>query len=186
MTFDERNLSSGNSEADAESLGDRTRSLIGLAARVDEFLDSVGSRLVSMLDECEQTAAEKASLFNKNSELQQERNDWERQRQKDISRIRDECEQLAEAWTRLEDAERDRLGGQNGRVTQGSAQATGEPVVDASATRPSDSTINPAIIEGTAADARQVQPVGEASPVSILMQFQQLKRDIRNHAQRKS
>ncbi len=187
MTVEERNSSTDRSQTETRSRDEHKRALIGLATRMDEFLDSIGTRLVSILDECEHAVSEQASMFHKSSEFQQERNVWERQRQKEIAQIRRECKQLAEAWTRLEKADRNRLSGINGRANQSSVQSSVQPVVDASidgasAMRPADA----ALIEMNAAASRPAPPVDDISPVSILMQFQQLKRDIRNHAQRKS
>lgn len=187
MTVDERNSSTENLLAEAGPRADPARTLIGLAARMDDFLDAVGSRLTVILDECDRAAAEKTRLFRRASDFQQERNDWERQRQKDIAQIRSECERLAEAWARLEEADRDRLAGVNGRANQAATQPNDQPVVDASASRAAAMrTADSTVIEESASASRPMQPANEPSPASILMQFQQLKRDIRNHAQRKS
>lgn len=191
MTDEERTTSTEGPQTAPGSHDDHQRLLIGLAARMEDFLEAVGTRLALMLDECEQVAAERAGLFRQASDFRQERTEWEKQRQKDIAKIRDECEQLAEAWSRLEEAERDRLIGTNNRPAAAPVSNEPRPRTETAPNRnpapqPADAGGGPTIVEEQVTAARAPQPAAELSPVSILMQFQQLKRDIRNHAQRKN
>ncbi|MGE0374764.1 MAG: hypothetical protein AB7Q45_05065 [Planctomycetaceae bacterium] len=165
---DDRRAAGGPSPQIVEECSQR---LAQLAERVQTFLDSQCRRIEQACENVQQQASDHAAWEQMAHELRQQKALWEKSKQQQTERIAEELNFLAAAWDRIE-AERRHLPTNDG---------VDPPAMPAPAAAPV-----PPIAE-------QPNPVNSANlfdlPVaasgrSAALQFQQIKREIRQHARR--
>lgn len=164
--------------------------LEALARKIEQFLDGQFRRLEQVLEQCRRAALDTEAAGASQNDLDSERAAWQRQRDEEIRRIEQERARLAEAWERVE-ADQRALAAQSRSTRQRRAaglaispngghdehRASPErerPTKEPGKSRPAD------------ADYDSSQSLDELVRQSVITQFQQLKNDVRKHAQRQN
>ena len=153
------------------------KSLSKIAARLDAVLAAAWQRLATFIEHCEQILTREAGVSEQTAKLNEDRRRCEQTQQREVGQIREECARLNEAWSRLEEFDRNRLGGRD---------ALPPSEDNSSNVQKLDPISKLAVIEADVAACRADDVNSELSSVSVMQQFQQLKRDIGKHIRRKN
>lgn len=180
----------GRSHPDG-SLTEYSQRLRAVAEGLGRFLEEHLRRLETAATQCEQVLAQKRTVERGAEELEQDRREFEQQRERQIDVVRQEQDRLIEAWHKLEGEQRRVITHQETApalhdTVSFAAPAPGAPGPVGAASAPVEAA--PAAVAehrplSIAATARQ-NPMPAMSRESALDQFQRLKREIRNHVQR--
>ena len=162
---------------DQAVIGHQTaNSLSEIADRLDTVLSTSWQRLATFIEHCEQILAREAGVSAQSAKLNEERRRCEQTQQREIEQIREECARLNEAWSRLEEFDRNRLGGRDEFQPSDNISENVQKI---------DPISRLAVIEADVAACQTDNVNSELSNVSVMQQFQQLKRDIGKHTRRK-
>lgn len=148
------------------------RRLALLARKIDKFHGVQLQELERTWSELQRQAESHAAWEQMSRDLHQEQTEWEQKKAEQAERIAEELEFLAAAWDRIE-AERRAL------LTRESDIPAAEPVVAAAPLTAPAVVAPPAPLNLTDFDS-------VATGRSAALQFQQIKREIRQHARRRS
>lgn len=165
---------------DAGTQQQAAQTLVELARRMDAVLTNLWNGMRDALEHCEQIVAREAQLQKQAAVLHQQQREWEQTHQQKLEKIRLECQRLDEAWTRLENYNRDKLTGNSESPQQNPTPETSSPEFGGM-----DPMTRLSVIEADVASIQSDTPVSEESDISMMQQFQQLKRDIGKHTRRK-
>lgn len=149
------------------------------------FLEEQLHRLERAANQCEEMISQKRTVERNLSELDQERNEFEREREKQIADIRQEQDRLIEAWHRLEGEQRRVLSQKDATPSMRETVSFSRKAAT-TATLPETPTSTPTLPleQPEYGEPARTRPVASVSRESALEQFQRLKREIRNHVQR--
>lgn len=163
-----------------ETSAEAARRVEAVAGRVDQFFRLQFERLERVIAECRDVLQREDRIRQLQSELERERDRRHRDYERDKGRIREESRLLREAWDRLE-AEQRRLLARRPTPAEGSSQAqTGS--MESGAMQPGRTEGQPAV--SSEGDTQSEQRSAGAKQAT-LVEFQQLKREIRKHARRR-
>lgn len=149
-----------------------------ITKRIEEFLSRHVRRLGDVLDRCSESLVQDEAAWQLMDDLQQQKKQWELQRQAEALQIEQEHARLIAAWEQLEAEER-RLAAQSEslRLDRNAGvvvhSVTGQPGGESP--------------PGLQPQANQNRSLVRESPLGAAAsrrQFEQLKREIRNHARR--
>lgn len=155
-----------------------------LVSDVDGFLSCWFQRLDQCVQESEPRTAGDAALKKRYSEFQNEKVRWERQREVEQQQIREQAEQLTDAWLRLEEEQRRFLQLKSGQRAAGPERESGGRVnLAVDQDRSTTSEVGSAGAASTPAhDVPSQRRLGStlSSPAcdTAIRQFQQLRREI--------
>ncbi|MBX3439410.1 MAG: hypothetical protein KF861_18120 [Planctomycetaceae bacterium] len=142
-----------------------------LARRVDAFLDDQWNVIQQVCEELERDAEDQTAWEQQASEFRQQHAEWEESKLQQSERIAEELRALSTAWDQVESERRTLLSDAANFTSEFSTEAAEaiEPIP--ACTDP----MNPANL---------FEIVTSSSSRSAALQFQQLKREIRQHARR--
>ena len=154
------------------------RQLEQITKRIDEFLSQHVRRLADVLDQCSECFTQEEVVHRLIDDLQQQKKQWELQRQTEASQIEREHARLIAAWEQLEAEER-RLAAQSEslRLDRNAGSVVKLPPEPPGGELPSGSQT-----QGNRNQSLVLENSTESPPSR--RQFEQLKREIRNHARR--
>ena len=147
-----------------------------LATRIEAFLSSQLRRIDEALQLSESKYVFDATAKRAANELEEERQRWEQQRQKECEQVRQQQQLLVDAWENLEAEQRQLLFARNSMKISDDGDAHDVAVKQAPlshATAVAEDDLNRSQAQGDNSSAE---------PTSV--QFQQLKREIRRHVRR--
>ncbi len=149
---------------------DSVRRLEAVVADVHQFLDSQLDRLEQERLECRHLLERQAAIEQTYDQLKRQQQEWKQHREEEVRRIEQETTALLQAWERLEEEQRRiRLMG----------QGVPSPVATQSAATPA----SPGVARPASQDLIDAVHFPTYEPAAV--QFQQLRREIRQHARRR-
>lgn len=147
------------------------RRLTALARRIDEFVGAQLKKIETAYTRLEREAANYARLEQKSQELRQQQIEWEQKRADQAARIAEELEILTLAWDRIEAERRTLLSADIDSPPAKPEEAESPP------TPPMPESAMPAPLSFFDFES-------STTGRSAALQFQQIKREIRQHARR--
>ena len=153
-------------------MAESAQQILTIVEQIQSFVDAQLTRFDRALDDCQVALELESALNEKVTVLEAETTYRERQRGELVEQLRQESDQLAEAWTRLESKQRELLAREAILQSGGSQEflTTGnEPTASASS---SDSL------------SRHETTEKPQSRQAAVRQFQQLSREINKHSRR--
>ena len=151
--------------------------LAALARRVEEFVAGHLKKIELAYNRLEREAANYAQWEQKSRELRQQQADWEQKQAEQAQRVAEELETLTMAWDRLEAERRSLLADDDGRPRS-------ENVTTAAPPREQPLPIPSASDPPPPAPLNFFDFEAGVTGRSAALQFQQIKREIRQHARR--
>lgn len=187
-------ISSSASVAKATASSPRRGKLLELAHR----LEDLGRRVEGFIDE-QLEQLEQASLLVQSQpqqsgattteDLQQHREAWEREQRDEIRKIEEDRRALADAWVRLEAEQRQAISKRDAkRDTARRVSDVGdseESEQEADAGLPSRATGRKKLKAADESGGNGRQAMDASTRQAMMRQFQQLRSDVRKHAQRR-
>lgn len=164
---------SGMGEPGPDVLDECGRRLARLADRVHHFLDLQCRTIEEICQNVRQQAEEQSAWEHMARELRQQEALWEQSKQQQAERIADELKFLSAAWDRIEAERRTLL------MNDGIVAAALPPVISTAASPPATEEL-----PGPPAAINLFDMPSTVSGRSAALQFQQIKREIRQHARR--
>ena len=182
--------------AERIDVSSRARALREIAHRIERFLAIQLDRLQSALETVHETETERHKLQQLREQLEQQRKAWEQERRAELQALADEADRLRAAWLSLEAEQRRLLARRQsslpepGTVTTASADRSCTPAgrseagtasPQAGSSHQSPETRLPTDVSDWPTEPTRFEG---PTPEALLLQFQQLKREIRKHSQR--
>jgi hypothetical protein len=165
---------------DVPKLQHNAEKLRNVALQVESFLLRQIDRLQRELEQVE-TLSDRDELERMTDELRQMQQKWDVERQQERSRLQEDSNRLAEAWQRLEAEQREVLKyrvSNNKMAGLGAGRAPARPVGPLAPSHPA--AIEPEVACGSSGGA-----VATASTHKTQIQFQQLRREMMEHARQR-
>ena len=160
------------------SMNSDVRQLERITKRIEEFLSQHVQRLADVLDRCSESLAQEEVVHRLMDDLQHQKKQWELERQTEALQIEQEHARLIAAWEQLEAEER-RLAAQSESLRLDRSAGV---VVQPPAERPGGES--PSGSRGQGNQNRSFVVENPIEAATSRRQFEQLKREIRNHARR--
>ncbi|MCH7727683.1 MAG: hypothetical protein IH991_14550 [Planctomycetes bacterium] len=146
--------------------------LLTIIEQLQSFVDAQLARFDRVFDDCQVTLELESALNEQVAVIEVEKTYREQQRDEIVEQLRQESDQLAEAWTRLESKERQLL------AREATLQSSGPQEFPTNGNEP---TADPPSSDPLSRSENTVKPQSRQAAVQ---QFQQLSREISKHSRR--
>jgi hypothetical protein len=162
-----------------------------VSGEISEFVAARFEALEQALYRQRNDLAARASCQADSEQFARQRAQWEREQREALEKLEAEHARLTEAWGRLEAEQRklltDRAACERGAARTSSAPAAGHVGAEVALPSPHTAASQPPAAPATIVpDQASNQELERAVRESVLMQFQQLKNDVRSHARRRN